>query len=581
MGKSSCIVCTTEVKSAGIFCNGVCKSWIHFRCLGITYSSVKKLKSNELEMWECPNCSKAILEDGNDNNRNSAGDMDKVAETSSILSEIEDAMLQENEELKQALYDEKNKSALHDLELEDKLNMKDEEIKFLIEQADKKEAQFKVRIDHLERKLKDQQKLNENLVLEAAQSEEKLKTELNFVQNLSKAKKYDILKEETDKMLSTIKTLETVIDTIQNENKWLMSKLETKEQGEKICLQCYPPLLPSKKTGTHHQKEKGQNYMKRSDTEKQREVFNTTNFTSYNPFDVLSDLCSENDECNSVVVDKVNSSKNCLQTIHGRNSNRRHSSNLSSSRLKDQGNAKHDEHSSVKKILLCADSHGRDLAFHINNRLNTKKFCAIGFVRPGGCTEQILDTTNIGKEKLESEDMLVIMCGTNDVARNEGQRAINSISSTLDMFPNRKVVLVDLPQRFDLKHWSLVNEEVRKTNSLIKDLCCKYPNVSLVQASSAKRHLHTQHGMHFNRRGKKWLAHEICKSILEEQSNPVTERDCEEMAMAGVSPQPSAELSSHHHVELQETSISVDQPSTSGASSLSGNGTQQLPQSSP
>lgn len=139
------------------------------------------------------------------------------------------------------------------------------------------------------------------------------------------------------------------------------------------------------------------------------------------------------------------------------------------------------------------------------------------------------------------------------------------------------MVIVDLPLRHDLESWSCVNEEIRRTNSQLKELSCEYPNVDFVEASSAERHLHTRHGMHFNSRGKRWLALKISKVVNKENVNPETDKEYSMIPTSVVSLQPPAE----NNVLAQETLTPLDQPSTSGKTSPSKNGIQPHSQSSP
>ncbi|KAG8335409.1 hypothetical protein J6590_069211 [Homalodisca vitripennis] len=169
-----------------------------------------------------------------------------------------------------------------------------------------------------------------------------------------------------------------------------------------------------------------------------------------------------------------------------------------------------------KKMLICADSHGKDLSWHINTQINNdqhnKSLKSVGFVTPGGRASQILSRKNIDEELKNEEDMLVIMCGTNDVARNEGEEALKRIKKTLDECKDKKIILVDLPNRYDLVDWSCVNQETRKTNLELKRLGECYTNVTVVDASKAERQMHTSNGMHLNRTGKRWLAERICEA---------------------------------------------------------------------
>ncbi|RZF46633.1 hypothetical protein LSTR_LSTR015514 [Laodelphax striatellus] len=164
-----------------------------------------------------------------------------------------------------------------------------------------------------------------------------------------------------------------------------------------------------------------------------------------------------------------------------------------------------------KKILLCADSHGRNLAWHINNKLKSSYEC-IGFVRPGAGIEQVLNRDNIVSE-IENDDILVIFCGTNDVARNEAAKVIMGVKETVKYLKNNKIILIDIPNRYDLVKWSCVNKEVMNTNESLRSITREHSNVVLVEASKADRNLHTRHGMHFNNWGKRWLAERICTAI--------------------------------------------------------------------
>lgn len=67
---------------------------------------------------------------------------------SKMLSEIEEAIIYEKEELKQALQEERNTSLLHDLEFEDRLKDKEDERKYFNEQTDQKENELAMRINY-------------------------------------------------------------------------------------------------------------------------------------------------------------------------------------------------------------------------------------------------------------------------------------------------------------------------------------------------------------------------------------------------------------------------------------------------
>lgn len=89
----------------------------------------------------------------------------------------------------------------------------------------------------------------------------------------------------------------------------------------------------------------------------------------------------------------------------------------------------------------------------------------------GGRADQILNNKNIGGENLTNDDILVILCGTNNVAVNVASKATKHIENILkETSKKHRVVLVDLPQRYDLLGRSCVSEAVHSTNKQLNDL---------------------------------------------------------------------------------------------------------------
>ncbi|KAG8287761.1 hypothetical protein J6590_031874 [Homalodisca vitripennis] len=147
-------------------------------------------------------------------------------------------------------------------------------------------------------------------------------------------------------------------------------------------------------------------------------------------------------------------------------------------------NTSDDERPGKNMILLCAD--GRNLASHLNNIHSLTEYEAVGFINPGGRSKQILKKKNIEGENLNKKDILVLMCGSNDIAGNEAEEALSNISDTLDNTKNTNVILVDLPTRYDLVNWSCVNRAVSRTNLCLKELDQKYSHATVVDVSKAE-----------------------------------------------------------------------------------------------
>lgn len=163
------------------------------------------------------------------------------------------------------------------------------------------------------------------------------------------------------------------------------------------------------------------------------------------------------------------------------------------------------------RIQLYADSHGRGLA----TRLKTPKHDKIGVVKPGAPSDIVLRDVASNCESLGSEDCVVLMCGTNDIARNESSKVVENLDSVLMQLKKTNVVVVNVPVRHDLGPWSIINTEVKMVNQKLHTLSEKYPNVELIDVSVLDRDFHTNHGMHLNGRGKDYLAEQISLSVTD------------------------------------------------------------------
>ncbi|KAG8280143.1 hypothetical protein J6590_088311 [Homalodisca vitripennis] len=134
---------------------------------------------------------------------------------------------------------------------------------------------------------------------------------------------------------------------------------------------------------------------------------------------------------------------------------------------------------------------------------------------------------------MKDNDILVVFCGTNDVSHNEAHRAINSITDILQRYSEQKILLVDIPNGYDLIDWSCVNVETKKTNAALKNLI-HLPGTFIKNTD-----------WDFNRKGKLWLANRVCEAAaLTERENispslPTDEQNINELPKIIPSPEQS------------------------------------------
>lgn len=514
MGKYPCGVCGGNVRSSAILCTGLCNKWFHFRCVNLTNSDVKKMELDEsLEEWKCVSCT--LNSDLNESVTDKIEDSNEVnINYSSLADEINKSVLQENEELKQELHLTKNKTSYYVFELEDRLKQYEDDMEKLRLLSQEKEQNLFETIKLLEGKHSFEKKAKENLILKL---DEENKNNNVTIHKVISCDHCTIYKEEIKKMLDTIRTLESVIQALE------ANKLENQEiintsrkAGNVTCMHCFPPFQDSAKQ-TFPDTDKWQKVPLHYSSKPDNSVNTETgpSLISNNPFSVLSDLSADK----VTEVTECNDTQGSVETTRSKRilckdkSNKTKLSNIRHNIESYQNIDGKSESTKKQKVLICGDSHGRDLAFHLNkcsSSLNT-----IGFVRPGGFSEQILSYHNIDGENLGATDVLVIACGTNDVAHNNARNALTTIKKTLERYKDLRIILLDLPNRYDLKSWSCVNEETRRTNKALEALSINFSNISLVKISSAQRHLHTQHGLHLNNLGKRWMARRIYEVLAD------------------------------------------------------------------
>lgn len=226
--KHTCSKCGKGVRTGmncAIYCNGLCKSYIHLKCVNLLYSTIGKLSDEELGMWKCSCCM----------NQNQITDITRIKEfvqyeqpvsdvdiepSLTLEGELSKSLLLENEDLKQELHNSKIKKSMIELELEDKLWAKEEQLNHLKFESEKREEELDLRIKFLEEKLRATKKINETFFQQA-----------------------DHEKDEIDSKLNQLNT--------QSQNCNINQNCNCKKEKKTIETQCtIPPMLVNKSTST-------------------------------------------------------------------------------------------------------------------------------------------------------------------------------------------------------------------------------------------------------------------------------------------------------------------------------------------
>lgn len=153
---------------------------------------------------------------------------------------------------------------------------------------------------------------------------------------------------------------------------------------------------------------------------------------------------------------------------------------------------------SQHKVFMLGDSHVRGSVVKLRNELSPQ-FKVFGVVRPGAGAEKIVNSFADDLQNLHSHDD-VLNAGANDVYKNNKGVALTQITRFIQRNYGTNIIVLDIPQRYDLSS-SCVNNEIEEFNRKLRKIATLYNHVSLIE-TNLRRECFTKHGMHWNSLGK-------------------------------------------------------------------------------
>jgi hypothetical protein len=166
-----------------------------------------------------------------------------------------------------------------------------------------------------------------------------------------------------------------------------------------------------------------------------------------------------------------------------------------------------------QKIIIVADSHARGITSEIQHNLDDD-FPIQGIVKPGSDLAEIAHTAIRDTGALTKQDVIVVWGGTRDISRNKSHKELGQIRKFMERHSQTNVMVVNVPNRFDLEAHSCVNQEVKAFNRKLDKHMKNFQHATTVKVTSDRDHF-TKHGLHLNRRGKEQAAKTIANSIKE------------------------------------------------------------------
>jgi hypothetical protein len=157
--------------------------------------------------------------------------------------------------------------------------------------------------------------------------------------------------------------------------------------------------------------------------------------------------------------------------------------------------------------LITGDIHASNSANLLQNNLSTN-FKVTSFVKPNANMKVITNTANEELNPLQSDDLVVVWAGANDIGKNNLKEAMNSVSEFVETNKDLNVILINSPHRYDLSPESCVNNEVAKFNRQVKKVMKLQPKVRILELTLDRYHF-TSHGLHLNFKGKKVVSQNL------------------------------------------------------------------------
>lgn len=175
--------------------------------------------------------------------------------------------------------------------------------------------------------------------------------------------------------------------------------------------------------------------------------------------------------------------------------------------------SKHEYKNRPNQINIYSDSHGRGIASSVlDSGINNAK--VTGSVKPGSKFKNICSGIKNDCANHSLNDFVVFIGGANDIFCNEATNFVKKLIFMIQVLHYTNVIVTSIPLRHDLPSWSCVNNEITKTNKIIKRLVSKFRNASFLDVSDFDRSSFTRHGLHLNKKGKLELSSRLRYLIL-------------------------------------------------------------------
>jgi len=135
-----------------------------------------------------------------------------------------------------------------------------------------------------------------------------------------------------------------------------------------------------------------------------------------------------------------------------------------------------------------------------------------GITKPNVNIKEITNSINLKTENLTKKDVVIICSGTRDVAKNEANDGLRTLSEFVKLTLNTNVIVMCVPHCFDLQPSLCVSKEVELLNRKLQKTVKTFSHMHVCNMSTNKDHF-TSHCLHLNSQGKKWIINKCVSSL--------------------------------------------------------------------
>jgi hypothetical protein len=127
--------------------------------------------------------------------------------------------------------------------------------------------------------------------------------------------------------------------------------------------------------------------------------------------------------------------------------------------------------------MILGDSHLKRCFVKLRSELSAK-FKVSGMIRSGAGSGKIVNSSVEDVLNLHLQEVTVLNTGANDVYRNAKGLALTQITKYIRRNYGANIIIIDIPQRYDLSPSSCINLEIEEFNRKLKKIITLYKKLN-------------------------------------------------------------------------------------------------------